>query len=244
MFWFYFVRKILFRTNKKIETNKKAKFDFRIVISIFLVFSVLISGIICLIISIYDTYKSNKISKNYLTTKGYFKDYEIYNTSHNGTKTNTTYRLIYVYEIDGKEYTIKTDYGSGFIPDLNSTRIIKYNPNNPSDAIFDGTNRNNGLIYFGSFFLLGGMTFVLIFLTAKGIFDKVKINVIGVYIGIVFVIVGIGIIAFQNGTTSSFIETIKYMGFWILIPIMFIVIGIIQTVKCLFFEKTNKKDYK
>ncbi len=242
IFEIYMVRRSLLgiKTTPK-QTEKKCKFDFRIVVSCFLVFGVLFSGIICLVVGIRDTYYASKTTKSYLTTTGYFKDYEIYDSykkrEHNRTKTHTTYRLIYAYKIDDKEYTIKTDYGSGTIPEINSIRKIKYNPNNPSEAIFVGTNRNSGLIYFGAFFLLGGMVFVLIFLYAKGVFDKVKINILGLYVGIVFLVVGIGIIAFQMGEVSSLIEMVKRMGFWILIPIMFIIIGGFQTVKCLFFER-------
>ena len=81
------------------------------------------------------------------------------------------------------------------------------------------------------------MVFVLIFLQIKGVFDKVKIDIIGTYIGVIFTIIGIGIILLQNGTTSSFIETVKTMGFWILIPFMFIIVGIFQTIKCLLLPK-------
>lgn len=90
------------------------------------------------------------------------------------------------------------------------------------------------------------MVFVLIFLYAKGVFDKVKINILGLYIGFVFLVIGIGIIAFQMGEVPSLMETIKRMGFWILVPIMFIAIGGFQIIKCLFFErlKINNSNQK
>ena len=43
------------------------------------------------------------------------------------------------------------------------------------------------------------------------------------------------------GTTSSLKETIKAMGFWFLIPVMFIIVGSFKTIKCLFFERIKKK---
>ena len=64
-------------------------------------------------------------------------------------------------------------------------------------------------------------------------FDKIKIDVLGTYVGLLFFIIGIGIILFQTGTTTSFIETIKSFGLLMIIPIMFMVVGIIQVVKCL-----------
>lgn len=254
-FWLliiYIIRRHLLGIKQNPKKAKKvSKINARIIISCFLVFCVLASGTVCLIIGIKDTYSIKNNTKNYLTTTGYFKDYEIYDSyeklEHNSKKTYTTYSLIYEYEIDGKKYTIKTDYGSGFIPSINSTREIKYNPNIPSEAVLVGTTRNSGLIYFGAFFILGGMAFVLVFFKALGIFDKVKIDVLGIYVGIVFLVIGIGIIAIQMGTTSSLIEVIKVMKFWILIPIMFIIVGGFQTIRCLFFERLeikNKEDKK
>lgn len=239
-FWIagiYIVRKFLLGMSSKEETkNKESKFNFQIIISSFLVLLVLIIGITCLYFGIKDTYKLNKLTRDYMTTNGYFKDYDIYNTS----KDDTTYKLFYTYEIDEKEYTISTDYGVGYIPETNSVRKIKYNPNNPNEAIIVGTNSSNFLIFFGAFFTLGGTVFVLATLQMKGIFDKVKINVLGTYIGFVMLIIGVGIILFQNGTTLSFIETIKSLGIWILIPILFIVSGMYLTIKSLFLEYNNK----
>ena len=242
-FWIlgiYMVRKFLFKSNKKYLNNKKGlKINFKIVISSFLVGITLLSGIIFLFIGVKETYKLNKTTKDYITTNGYFIDYDIYSRNKNGT----TYKLIYNYEVNGKEYTVSTDYGNGNIPEKNSIRKVKYNPNNPSEAILLGTNSKNFLIYFGGFFTLGSIAFILVALQIRGVFDKIKINVIGFYFGFVFFIIGIGIILFQNGTTSSFLDTIKYLGLWIFIPILFIIVGMFQMIKCLFFKQLefNKK---
>ena len=239
-FWLmeiYFIRKYFFKKSQKDLSNKReSKFNLKIIISCFLVLAVLASGFLCLFIGIKDTYNFNQKTKDYVTTEGYFKDYNIYNIDEEGT----TYKLIYEYEVDGKKYMVSTDYGVEKIPAVNSMRKVKYDPNNYEKAVLVGTNRNNGLIYFGAFFVLGGMVFVLIFLQIKGVFDKIKIDVIGTYIGVIFTIIGIGIILLQNGMTSSFIETVKTMGFWILIPIMFIIVGIFQTIKCLLLPKLKR----
>ena len=128
-----------------------------------------------------------------------------------------------------------------FVPAMNSIRQVKYNPDNPSQSVLAGSNRNNGLIFIGAFFILGGMVFVLIFLQIKGVFDKIKIDIIGLYIGVVFVIIGIGILAFQMGTASSLIAAVKAMGLWVLIPIMFMVVGSMQTIKCLKKKRSDTK---
>ena len=237
-FWIfivYIIRKYFFGIKNSLkQSNKKSRFNFKMIVSSFLVVSVLLVGIVCLFLGIKDTYYINKKTKNYLTTTAYYNNYEIYDFSD---RDGTTYRLIYTYKVGNSEYTIKTDYGSGSIPDINSKRQIKYNPNNPSEAVFLGTNKNKMLIYFGAFFLLGGMVFVLGFLYIWGIFDKVRINILGLYIGIVFLIVGGGIISLQLGEVSSLISVIKQMKFWFLIPVIFIIIGTFQIIKCLFFER-------
>ena len=88
--------------------NKRSfNINFRIIVSCFLVCSVLIIGIVCLYFGIKDTYKLNKMTREYSTINGYFIDYDIYSKSKDGT----TYKLIYTYEVDGIEYTVATDYG-------------------------------------------------------------------------------------------------------------------------------------
>lgn len=237
IFAIYIIRKYLFgiKTNS-IPSNKK--FDYKFIIPAFLVFTVLLVGIVCLFMGIKDTYSTNKKTKDYILTTGVYQDYEIYDSND---RKGTTYRLIYVYKVDNKKYEIKTDYGSGSIPSANSERKIKYNPNDPSEAIFLGTNKNNMLIYFGAFFLLGGMVFVLEFLYIIGVFDKIRINIFGLYIGFVFFVIGIGIIAIQIGEGLSIFEIIKEMKFWFLIPIMFLIVGVFQIIKCLFFERLKIK---
>ena len=137
---------------------------------------------------------------------------------------------------------ITTDYGTNYIPAQNSIREVQYNPDHPEEAVVVGTNRNTGLLFMGVFFLLGSFTFVLGALTVLGYFDRFKIDVIGTYIGAELVIVGIGILLFQNGTTMSLLETVKSFGLWTLIPLMFIVVGILLLVRSLFSKKRRKPE--
>lgn len=234
-FWIagiFIIRKRFF--SQKANTNNKKKkskinIDFKILISAFLVLVVFLSGVVMLFFGIKDTYQLKIKTKNYITTSGYYSDYDIFKSDEDGT----TYKLTYTYKVNEKEYSITTDYGTNYIPEENSTREIKYNPNNPEEAIIAGTNSKNGLIYFGAFFTLGSLTFIIAALSVLGYFDKIKIDVLGTYVGLLFFIIGIGIILFQTGTTTSFIETIKSFGLLMIIPIMFMVVGIIQVVKCL-----------
>lgn len=232
----YLVRRFLL--NKTIDYSnrkKSSRFNFAIIVPALLVLIILFSGIVILIIGVKDTYTLNNISKNYATVEGYFRDYEIYNIDEK--EGTVTYKLIYDYHVNGEKYTVSTDYGVGYIPEYGSIREIKYNPESPDEAILVGTNKSNGLIFFGAFFTLGAFVFVLIALQSLGLFDKVKFDIIGTYIGFVFLVIGIGIILFQIGTVSSFMELIKSMRFWLLIPLLFIIVGIFQIVKCLFIKK-------
>ena len=241
VFWIvgiYFAKKRLVKQKEKInkeksKTKTKLNIDFRILISASLVIIVLLSGIAMLFFGIMDTYRLNSITKGYIATDGYYRECDIFSSDEDGT----TYKLTYVYTVNDKEYLVTTDYGTNYIPEENSSREIKYNPNNPEEAIITGTNSKNGLIYFGAFFTFGSITFILAALSVLGYFDKLKVDILGIYIGFLFFIIGIGIILFQTGTTTSLIETIKSFGLWILIPIMFIIVGIIQIIKCILKKK-------
>lgn len=234
-FWLisiYIIKKKFLKIN-----NRKLNINWKIVISGFMVFIVFILGILMLFIGIKDTYKLNQKTKNYITTKGYYNDYEIYISDKDGT----TYKLTYIYIVDGIEYEVSTDYGTNYIPDKNSVRDVKYNPDNPSKSMLVGLNNKKVLIYFGAFFVLGSIPFILVGLMMLGLFDKVKIDIIGTYVGFAFLIVGIGIVLIQNAETMSLLETIKTMKLWIFIPIMFIVVGVYQIVNCLVRNKCSKK---
>ena len=145
----------------------------------------------------------------------------------------TTYELIYTYEVKGKNYTVSTNYGTNNIPDENSIRKVKYDSNNPSKSILVGTNNSNFLIYFGIFFTLSSIAFILGGLYTKEIFDKIKINIMGLYLGFCFFLIGTSITLLQNGTTTSLLEAINSFGIWIIIPILFIIVGLVQIIKCL-----------
>ena len=82
------------------------------------------------------------------------------------------------------------------------------------------------MIFAGAFFTFGSFTFILAGLTALGYFDKLKIDVLGMYVGVLFVAIGLGFIAIKY-------ENIQTFGFWILIPILLVAAGVFQIIKCL-----------
>lgn len=90
-----------------------------------------------------------------------------------------------------------------------------------------------GLIFGGVIFTSGSLAFVLAGLTIKGCFDKVKIDVLGLYAGVVIAVIGLGFLLLKYRESYSLIEMVKSFGLWIVIPIMMTVVGIFQIVKCL-----------
>lgn len=86
------------------------------------------------------------------------------------------------------------------------------------------------LAFMGAFFLCGGGAFVMGTLTVRGVFDKAKIDVMGLYVGAVFIFLGIGF-------AVMILASAKSAGLWILIPLLMTAAGILQIVKCL----KNKK---
>lgn len=89
-----------------------------------------------------------------------------------------------------------------------------------------GINRiDTGLIFTGAFFAFGAFTFVLAALMIMGYLDRFKIDVFGLYVGVLFVVIGIGF--------TILISTKKTFGLWILIPVLMAGGGVLQIVKCL-----------
>ena len=89
------------------------------------------------------------------------------------------------------------------------------------------------IIFFGMFFTMGAFAFVLAVLTLRGCFDKLKVDVLGLYVGVVLVIIGSGFIGLKFAETYSVLETIEAFGVWMIIPILMITVGIFQVIKCL-----------
>ena len=94
-----------------------------------------------------------------------------------------------------------------------------------------------GLIFGGMIFTFGSLAFVLAALTMKGCFDKVKIDVLGLYAGAVIAMIGIGFLFLKYRESYSLVETIRAFGLWITIPILMTMVGVYQVVTCI----RNKK---
>lgn len=119
-FWLigiFLIRKKLL--GKEAKLFKKINFK-QIFPYLFLSLFILI-GIVMLYFGISNLLKNLSKTNNYVETIGYFAHYEIYNSDEDGT----TYKLIYSYNVNDKQYTVSTDYGTNMIPKEGSTRTIK-----------------------------------------------------------------------------------------------------------------------
>ena len=86
------------------------------------------------------------------------------------------------------------------------------------------------LIFMGVFFFLGGGAFVIGTLAVRGAFDKAKIDVLDLYVGTVFALLGIGFAVMLYTLFES-------AGAWVLIPLLMVVAGGAQIIKCLKHKK-------
>jgi len=83
--------------------------------------------------------------------------------------------------------------------------------------------RELGLLLGGAFFVLVSFAFALGWMTVNGKFENSKVDVLGLYMGIVVAGLGIGILVWK------FTE----LGLWILVPILMAIAGLLQIIKCI-----------
>ena len=193
------------------------------------------------------TAELNAKSQNYETTEGYLLDYTLYSKGgYDAAKkkyTNDTYQLIYNFTVDGQEYKVSTDYGTGSVPEIGSTVQIKYDPDHPEEAIIVGPNKNFFLIFIGIMFTGVPLVFLLVFLSARGCFKNFRINILGVVMSLLIIVIGYGalyMITGQYSITGIFEFFLSSFSFFLLIPVFMIVVGIYALIANLFFHKNGQ----
>ena len=92
---------------------------------------------------------------------------------------------------------------------------------------------NFTVIFAGAFFTFVGGVFVIAGLTAAGCFANAKVDVLGLYMGIVLILVGIGAPAVKFTETLSLINTVHEFGAWMLVPVMLVAAGMLQVIRVL-----------
>lgn len=220
---------------------------------------ILLTGLFLLCLGIYE--KITSPTRNYESVTGYFYDSTLYEGEwYDSVKHEShapTYKLIYRFTINSKEYFVTSSSATAFVPALDSPSEILYNPKNPEEAVIGGPNENSTvIILFGIFFSLCSLTFF--FITAdtekhknnkskkkkKSGCSPPKVDFTGIVFGTVALLTGYGGISIISHT-FSIIGIIDYFfaSFTppILIPMLLIAAGIFTIIKSIFFTKSNKR---
>lgn len=194
-------------------------------------------------------------TRGYLEVTGYLTDYALQEAGgydpQRSTETADTYRLVYRYNVDGRAYTLVTDYSTSFLPSRGSEATILYDPANPAASALDGPNRSeNHLAFIGMFFLLGSLVFFLPFLPEKkqrkrgGKPSKcTAADRVGVCIGLLFLGVSYGALAVicnsysPLGIARYYIHSFHFM---LLVPLLMLAAGAAMLVKSLPHRKKQK----
>ena len=166
--------------------------------------------------------------KKYIKTK----DYATITATYIGYKTyedsdgSNSYDIIFAYTVDNIQYQHLSHFGGGLPPEVGETRNIKYNINNPSDALLDGANGyqdNIFVICLGLFFILlplvvwienkifkkiVGSIFVIAFITLFGYFFYISIKNSNYFPVIFFSLIFISII-FESIKDSKYSRNSK-----------------------------------
>ena len=228
----YFIKIAIVGKNKK-ETFFRTFFknlDFaKICINVFCTLCI-IGGIIMLSISTVTIFDySNKIS-NYVETKGYFSDYSTYSDS--------TYKLIYSYYVNNIEYNVSTTYGTAMIPKQDTIRTVKYNPNNPEEAVIVGGEGYIFMIFMGILFIVVPAIIMakdsLTFINSNETKSKLKIGLIITMLGLIplYLITGsFSIIKLIFDYPVSYLPQNIIIIFLLVVGIILLIESIIKMIK-------------
>lgn len=200
-----------------------------------------VCGVAMLIFGITGEVQLRQATAGYDSTQGYFSDYDIY-SAKTGRHGSSTYRLIYSYTVDGQEYTVSTDYGSGSIPNQGSPREVWYDPQNPEEAVLSGGNSHQLLIFMGAMFTAVPLVFLLGALTVLGVLRWNRVDVVGLVIGVVFAGLGAGFLYFMIGSVpiQEFVQSM--VAPFALIPLLMVIAGVWLVIRSLFFSgKESRK---
>ena len=207
------------------------------IISALLILIALIAGIWMLVSGIRGTMEENALKEQYETVEGNLSDYAL--ASPGGydpvrrRHTSATYHLTYTYFVDNVPYTVTTEYSTGAVPALGSTRTVYFDPAAPENAILGGVSSNSVLLFGGFMFSAIPMIFILVGCSAMGWLPKTRIEWMDVIIGSITAGLGGGFLQFMEG------------GFHILmlIPWLLILAGVWLIIRGLFLsgKKTKRK---
>lgn len=207
----------------------------------FLPILALLIGVFFLGLGIYETATSD--TKDYAETIGYYNYSTIAEKEHYDSIKNkhyaTTYHLTYQYAVDGEVYYVTTDYTTSLEPAYGEEIRILYDAKNPENAVVGGpAKRNNFLMIFGIFFILGSLPFLVVLFGNNK--KSPKVDKMGVLMGSIIAVMGYGALAvicggFSPVTIFNYIES--SFIFPMIIPFLMIFAGVFAVIKGIFFYK-------
>ncbi len=207
----------------------------------FLPILTLLIGVFFLGLGIYETATSN--TKDYAETVGYYNYSTIAEKEHYDSIKNkhyaTTYYLTYQYAVDGEVYYVTTDYTTSLEPSYGEEIKILYDAKSPENAVVGGpAKRNNFLMIFGIFFIIGSLPFLF---ALFGNHKKAsKVDKAGILMGSIIAVMGYGALAVICGGFSP-VTIFNYIDssfiFPMIIPFLMIFAGVFAVIKGIFFYK-------
>lgn len=212
----------------------------------FLPLLALLIGVIFLSLGIYETATSQ--TKDYCETVGYYNYSTIAETEHYDSIKKkhyaTTYYLTYQYAVDGEVYYVTSDYTTSIEPSFGEEIKVLYDAQNPENAVIGGpAKRNNFLMIFGIFFILGSLPFI-VFLFSSNSKKMPKVDKMGILMGSITAIAGYGALAMICGSFSpmgifNYIDSSFILP--MIIPFLMIFAGLFAVIKSIFFYKREEK---
>lgn len=199
------------------------------VIPAVLILGCLAIGMVLLVVGIRGTARYNRMTAQYQAVDGTFTDYTVYSSDRDGT----TYQLIYLYTVEGETYSVATDYGTGSIPEIGSTKTVLYNPDNPEEAVLSGVNRHMLTTALGGMFTLIPLVFIMAWLSMQGYLARFSVDLTGLVVGLAVAGLGVGFYYLMAGS-FSIVAAFSAGGFWIAIPLLMAVAGVYQIFRSLF----------
>ena len=212
------------------------KFNLKKAVVIFLFSAALLIGIVLLFFGIKDSINLAIKTKDWFEATGYFRDYSVYNVNDDG---ETTYRLRYVFYSGGSEYFVETDYGSEVVPEIDSVRMVLYEPENPENAVLKGGTASATCLTIGFMFTFIPFFMIICWLWING---KIKLHVKAFDFTAGFIIFAVGeLFIYLMSGSIFFWKAFGSMGFLAIIPSLLAVVGIIQMIKTVINGTKEKK---
>lgn len=196
---------------------------------IFMGVVVLLFSIVVLIIPF--IIPNSEYRTNYKEATGYLSGYNKINSSK-----ETSYTLIYSYVVDNNKYTVSSSITTGVLPKMNSTRIIKYNPNNPSEAFIPSLSSISLFTFLGIFGIVIALIVIshTIINSIRDIKLKNKLTIIfKIIVSLIAIILGLAI----SYVVTGYFSLTKMFSFYtndilpsLVMSLAFILIGIITII--------------